>query len=132
MEDVYEVLAADHEEISAVLDELDKGPTAATGACEDQLMLRKMMTEELIVEEAKHADAERMYLWPTVREHVTGGGPLADRAICQQLEIGELLAQLAPPTPGSRRCSAGLSGPAGSTSTSRRGRCGRGCGRSSP
>ena len=50
MEDVYEVLAADHEEISAVLDELDKGPTAATGACEDQLMLRKMMTEELIVE----------------------------------------------------------------------------------
>jgi len=95
MEDVYEVLAGDHEEISAVLDELDKGPTAVTGACEDQLMLRKMMTEELIIEEAKHANAERLYLWPTVREHVPGGGPLADRAICQQLEIGELLARLA-------------------------------------
>jgi hypothetical protein len=94
MEDVFEVLAGDHEEISAVLDELGKGPTAATGACEDQLMLRKMMTEELIVEEAKHADLERIYLWPAVREHVPGGGPLADRAICQQLEVGELLAEL--------------------------------------
>jgi hypothetical protein len=94
MEDVFEVLAEDHEEIGAVLAELEKGPTAATGACEDQLMLRKMMTEELVIEEAKHADVERMYLWPAVREHVPGGGPLADRAICQQLEVGELLAGL--------------------------------------
>src|ERR1017187_8958540 len=79
MEDVFEVLAEDHEEIGAVLAELEKGPTAATGACEDQLMLRKMMTEELVIEEAKHADVERMYLWPAVREHVPGGGPPAGR-----------------------------------------------------
>jgi Hemerythrin HHE cation binding domain len=94
MEDVFEVLAADHEEVRQVLAELEKGPTAATGACEDQLMLRKMMTEELIVEEAKHDETERTYLWPAVREHVTGGVQLADRAICQQLEIGELLTEL--------------------------------------
>ena len=94
MEDVFEVLATDHEEIRQVLAELEKGPTAATGGCEDQLMLRKMMTEELIVEEAKHAETERTYLWPAVGEHVPGGGQLADRAICQQLEIGELLAEL--------------------------------------
>ena len=94
MEDVFEVLATDHEEIRQVLAELEKGPTAATGACEDQLMLRKMMTEELIVEEAKHAETERTYLWPAVGEHVPGGGQLADRAIWQQLEIGELLAEL--------------------------------------
>ena len=94
MEDVFEVLAADHEEIRQVLAELEKGPTAATGAGEDQLMLRKIMTEELIVEEAKHDEIERTDLWPTVRVHVPGGGQLADRAICQQLEIGELLAEL--------------------------------------
>ncbi len=35
-----------------------------------------------------------MYVWPAIREHVPGGGPLADRAICQQLEAGELLAEL--------------------------------------
>ena len=94
MEDMFEVLAEDHEEIRQVLSELEKGPTAATGATEDQLMLRKIMTEELIIEEAKHSDVERMYLWPAVREHVSGGIQLADRAICQQLEIGELLAEL--------------------------------------
>jgi hypothetical protein len=96
MEDVFEVLATDHEEIRQVLAELEKGPTAATGACEDQLMLRKMMTEELIVEEAKHDETERTYLWPAVREHVPGGDQLADRAICQQLELGELAAELDP------------------------------------
>ena len=94
MEDVFEVLAEDHEEIRQVLSELEKGPTAATGASEDQLMLRKMMTEELIIEEAKHDDVERMYLWPAVREHVPGGGELADRTICAELEVGELLAEL--------------------------------------
>ena len=94
MEDMFEVLAEDHEEIRQVLSELGKGPTAATGATEDQLMLRKIMTEELIAEEAKHSEVERSYLWPAVGEHVTGGGQLADRAICQQLEIGELLAEL--------------------------------------
>ena len=94
MDDMFEVLAEDHEEIRQVLSELEKGPTAASGASEDQLMLRKIMTEELIMEEAKHSEVERMYLWPAVRDHVTGGGGLADRAICQQLEIGELLAEL--------------------------------------
>lgn len=94
MEDVFEVLAEDHEEIRQMLAELEKGPTAATGASEDQLMLRKMMTEELIIEEAKYTDVGRVYLWPAVREHVPGGGPLADRAICAELEIGDVLAGL--------------------------------------
>jgi len=94
MGDVFEVLAEDHEEIRQVLSELEKGPTAATGATEDQLMLRKIMTEELIIEEAKHAEVERRYFWPAVRGHVAGGAPLADHAVCQQLEVGELLAGL--------------------------------------
>ncbi len=94
MGDVFEVLGEDHEEIRKALSELEKGPTAATGATEDQLMLRTFMTEELIIEEAKHAEVERRYLWPAVRAHVAGGGPLADRAICQQLEVGELLGEL--------------------------------------
>jgi hypothetical protein len=94
MGDVFEVLGEDHEEIRQALSELEKGPTASTGACEDQLMLRKFMTEELIIEEAKHAEVERRYLWPAVRALVAGGGPLADRGICQQLEVGELLGEL--------------------------------------
>jgi len=94
MEDVFDVLVEDHEEIRQALAELEKGPTAATGATEDQLMLRKIMTEELIIEEAKHEEIELACVWPAVRGHVRGGGQLADRAVCAELEIVALLAEL--------------------------------------
>jgi len=94
MEDVFDVLVEDHEEIRQALAELEKGPTAATGATEDQLMLRKIMTEELIIEEAKHEEIELTSVWPAVRGHLPGGDQLADRAICAELEIVALLAEL--------------------------------------
>ena len=94
MEDVFDVLAEDHEEIRQALDELEKGPTAATGATEDQLMLRKIMTEELIIEVSKHEEIELTWLWPAVCGHVPGGDRLADRGICAELEIAALLTEL--------------------------------------
>jgi hemerythrin-like domain-containing protein len=94
MEDVFDVLAEDHEEIRQALAELEKGPTAATGATEDQLMLRKIMTEELLIEASKHEEIELTCLWPAVREHVASGEQLADRGICAELEIAALLAGL--------------------------------------
>ena len=94
MEDVFDVLVEDHEEIRKALAELEKGPTAATGATEDQLMLRKIMTEELITEEAKHEEIELTCVWPAVRGYVPGGDQLADRAVCAELEIVALLAEL--------------------------------------
>jgi hypothetical protein len=57
-------------------------------------MLRKIMTEELIIEEAKHEEIELTCIWPAVRGHVPGGDQLADRAICAELEIVALLAEL--------------------------------------
>ena len=97
MEDVLDVLAEDHEEIRQVLDELEKGPTAATGATEDQLMLRTIMTEELVIEEVKHEEIELTCLWPAVREHVPGGAELADRAVCAELGRKVLLARQSGP-----------------------------------
>jgi len=94
MEDVFDVLAEDHEEIRQALAELDKGPTASTGASEDQLMLRMIMTEELILEEVKHEEIELSCIWPAVRGHVPGGDQLADRAVCAELDIVALLAEL--------------------------------------
>jgi hypothetical protein len=94
MEDVFDVLAEDHEEIRQALTELEKGPTAATGATEDQLMLRKIMTEELIIETSKHEELELTWIWPAVRRHVPGGDRLADRGICAELEIAAVAAEL--------------------------------------
>jgi hemerythrin-like domain-containing protein len=94
MEDVFDVLAEDHEEIRQALAELEKGPTAASGASEDQLMLRMIMTEELILEEAKHEEIELTCIWPAVRGQIPGGDQIADRAVCAELEIVALLAEL--------------------------------------
>jgi hypothetical protein len=57
-------------------------------------MLRMIMTEELILEEAKHEEIELTCIWPAVRGQIPGGDQLADRATCAELEIVALLAEL--------------------------------------
>ena len=94
MADVFTVLAKDHDEVKGMLAELEKGPTHASGASQDQLALRKKMTEELIIEESKHEALEEMYFWPAVRDHLQNGDALADRATGQEHEAKEVLAEL--------------------------------------
>ena len=94
MADVFTVLAKDHQEVKNMLAELDKGPTRATGASEDQLALRRKMTQELIIEESKHEALEEMYFWPAVREHLPAGDILADEATGQEQEAKQVLADL--------------------------------------
>ena len=94
MADVFTVLAQDHVEVQAMLAELEKGPTRATGASEDQLALRKKMTETLIIEESKHEALEEMYFWPAVREYHSAGDTLADEATGQEQEAKHVLAEL--------------------------------------
>jgi hypothetical protein len=94
MADVFTVLAQDHQEVQAMLAELEKGPTGATGASADQLALRKKMAETLIIEESKHEALEEMYFWPAVREHHPAGDTLADEATAQEQEAKHVLADL--------------------------------------
>jgi hemerythrin-like domain-containing protein len=94
MADVFTVLAEDHEEVKAMLAELDKRPVLADEAGSDQLPLRKRMTDQLIIEESKHEALEEMYFWPAVREHHPDGNSLADEATGQEQEAKEVLARL--------------------------------------
>jgi hemerythrin-like domain-containing protein len=94
MTDVFVVLAKDHQEVKNMLAELEKGPTRATGTSEDQLALRKKMTQELIIEESRHEALEEMYFWPAVREHLADGNTLADEATGQEQEAKQVLADL--------------------------------------
>ena len=94
MADVFTVLGQDHQEVKSMLAELEKGPTGATGATEEQLGLRKKMTEQLIIEESKHEALEEMYFWPAVREHLEGGDALADEATGQEQAAKQVLADL--------------------------------------
>ena len=94
MADVFTVLGQDHQEVKRMLAELEKGPTVATGASEDQLALRKKMTEELIIEESRHEALEEMYFWPAVRDHIQSGSTLADEATGQEQAAKQILASL--------------------------------------
>lgn len=94
MPDVFEVLGQDHQEVKRMLAELEKGPTAASGASDNHLALRKKMVEQLIIEESKHEALEEMYFWPAVRDKLGDGDRLADTATGQEQEGKEVLAQL--------------------------------------
>lgn len=94
MTDAIEVLRRDHEEVKRMLTELEKGPVAASGADQDQLTLRKRMTEQVIIEESKHEAVEEEYFWPAVREHVPDGDKLADHAVHQEQEAKQVLSRL--------------------------------------
>jgi Hemerythrin HHE cation binding domain len=94
MPDVFEVLRHDHEEVERMLTELESGPTASSGANQDQLALRKKVVETLIIEESRHEAAEEMHFWPVVRERLQGGNRLADQATGQEQEGKEVLAKL--------------------------------------
>ncbi len=131
MPDVFEVLSQDHEEVKQMLTELEKGPTAITGATADQLALRKKMTETLVIEESRHEAVEEMHFWPAVREKVPGGDSLADTAIGQEQEGKEVLAKLdkaGADDPEFEILLTSSSAPAASTSLSRRPGSGPGCG----
>lgn len=94
MPGVFDVLSKDHQEVKHMLAELEKGPAKATGASDDQLMLRKKMAEELVIEESKHEAVEEMFFWPVVREKVPGGERLASEATQQEQEGKVVLDQL--------------------------------------
>ena len=94
MPSVFEVLGRDHQNVRRMLAELEKGPTAATGANDNHLMRRKKMVEELIIEESRHEAVEEMYFWPTVRDRLDNGDELADTATVQEQEGKEVLGRL--------------------------------------
>ena len=91
---MWDVLSKDHEEVKGMLSELEQGPTAASGASENELALRKKMMEQLVIEESRHEAVEEMYFWPAVREKLPDGEKLAGQATQQEQEGKELLGKL--------------------------------------
>jgi hypothetical protein len=128
MPSVFDVLGTDHQEVKRMLSELEKGPTAMTGASDNYLMLRKKVVEQLIIEESRHEALEEMYFWPVVRDRLPDGDHLADTATGQEQEGKQVLAQLDKlnaDQPESGSWWSRSSTRAGSTSLMRRSRSGR-------
>lgn len=96
MTDAFTVLEADHTEVETLLTRLLGGPGPVSGASQDPAG----DVEQLVVAESGHEAAEEMYLWPVVRQRVTGGDDLADEASRQEREGKRVLDRLRKCRPG--------------------------------
>lgn len=87
-EDVVDVLTEDHREFEGMLEQLRSGA---------QPQVTRVLTAALL----RHAIAEEEYVYPAVRDHVTGGERLADRGMSQHAQLEETMQQLETSATGS-------------------------------
>jgi hypothetical protein len=100
MPDVFKVLKKDHDEVKAMLAELEEGPRASTGATAEQLAFRKRAVDEVIIEESRHEGAEQQYFWPAVKQLGPDGLRVAELGLEQETEADAVLADLDKLQPG--------------------------------
>src|ERR1700743_2835893 len=94
MPDVFQVLKTDHDEVKAMLAQLEEGPKASTGATAEQLAFRKRSVDQVIIEESKHEAAEQQYFWPAVKRLGPDGLRVAQLGLEQETEAAPVLADL--------------------------------------
>jgi hypothetical protein len=100
MPDVFQVLKEDHDEVKAMLAELEEGPKASTGATDEQLAFRKRAVDQVIIEESRHEAAEQQYFWPAVKLVGPDGDRVAEVGLAQEAEADPVLAELDELQPG--------------------------------
>lgn len=94
MPDVFHVLKKDHDEVKAMLAQLEEGPKASTGATPEQLAFRKQAVDAVIIEQSKHEAAEQQYFWPAVKQLGPDGVRVAEIGLEQEAEGDQVLADL--------------------------------------
>jgi len=92
--DVFQVLKKDHDEVKAMLAELEEGPKASSGATAEQLAFRKQSLDAVIIEESRHEAAEHQYFWPAVRQLGPEGQRVAELGLEQETEAEQALGGL--------------------------------------
>ncbi|HET6500742.1 MAG TPA: hemerythrin domain-containing protein [Amycolatopsis sp.] len=55
---------------------------------------RREVADEFTAELVRHSVAEEQHLYPAVREHVPGGGPIADKEVADHEKVEQLLKDL--------------------------------------
>lgn len=93
MTDVFEVLSTDHADVKGMLTVLQEslGHDQASNAVQ---AARQDVADYLVMDSSRHEAAEEQYFWPTVRDRVSDGPSLADKAISQEQRAKEILARL--------------------------------------
>lgn len=93
MTDAIELLRRDHDEVRALLAQLEMTQLeASTGQDRaDAHERRRALVLRVVVRESAHEAIEEQYFWPVVRRRVHDGARLADEGISQELELKRIL-----------------------------------------
>jgi len=98
MTDAIELLRRDHDEVRALLAQLEmtqlemtqlEASTSQDRA--DKRERRRALVLRVVVRESAHEAIEEQYFWPVVRRRVHDGARLADEAVNQELELKRML-----------------------------------------
>jgi hypothetical protein len=100
MPDVFQVLKKDHDEVKAMLAQLEDGPKASDGATPGQLAFRRQALDEVIIEQCRHEAAEQQYFWPALGGLGPDGARVMQEGLEQENEAEPLLAELSKLEPG--------------------------------
>jgi hypothetical protein len=92
--DVTVVLTRQHNQVRALLEQLQALPSHKTGASAADLSARKSIVDMITIRLSRHETTEEKYLWPTVRKALEEGGALADEALSQEQQGTQTLAEL--------------------------------------
>lgn len=84
--DVVEVLTQQHREMEELFQQL-KQRSGET----DEL---RNMADQVIIELVRHSVAEERYLYPAVREHVSGGNEIVDHELAEHARAEQTMKQL--------------------------------------
>jgi hemerythrin-like domain-containing protein len=93
MTDVFEVLSADHADVKGMLTVLRDSPGHDNGSDAIQAA-RQEVAVYLVMDSSRHEAAEEQFFWPVVRDRVSDGNALADKAISQEQRAKGILARL--------------------------------------
>ncbi|WP_052443242.1 hemerythrin domain-containing protein, partial [Streptacidiphilus neutrinimicus] len=83
---VVEELKADHREVEEMFNQINALPPGDPQ--------RRRIADDFTIELVRHSVAEEMYLYPAVRERVTGGAAMADKELDDHATVEELLKEL--------------------------------------
>jgi hypothetical protein len=97
MTDAIELLRRDHDEVRALLSELEASADPVRRGDREG---RRTAVVQVIIRESVHEAIEEQYFWPVVRRRVHDGGRLADQAVSQEIELKKVLGLLAGLGPG--------------------------------
>jgi hypothetical protein len=98
--DLADVLTRQHNQVRALQERLAALPGHRAGGTEADLAARKSLVDMIIVRLSGHETAEEEHLWPAVRAALPDGGQWAERALAQEQEGRDLLAELGRLDPG--------------------------------